>query len=134
MTQINFKALQTTSLLDGFKNNGNISFSTTITGQTLTAGGFVTGTATGTLVNTNSVTEVQVQLSGSPISAWIVVSGRTQITFPNDTTDTYAVEMITYFSASTLTVKIFVINQTGGSVTIPTLNINCRAFLFNAPF
>lgn len=124
----------TGSEFSGFKNYSiSPQFSATITGQTLTVGTKVSATATTALNNTNSITQVQVNYAGLE-AFWRVVPGRLAVDYPNWTSASYQLETQISFSGGTLSVQTYAINQTGGSVVIPTITINCKAFLFLAPF
>lgn len=46
----------------------------------------------------------------------------------------YEIESYYYFDATNLNVFSVIVNQTAGSITIPNITINCRGFLFIAPF
>ncbi len=122
--------LSATSAMDGFKNYQSSSFSSTIPGQTLGAGAFVSSTASVALNNSNSVSQVQVQYSGLS-SVYYVIYGTEDTLWASST---YEVETIYYFDSTNLNVFTVVVNQTGGNITIPTITINCRAFLYLAPF
>lgn len=122
--------LAATSKLSGFKNYQSSSFSTAIAGQNLAAGGFVSATASTPLNNSNSVSEVQVQYSGVQTD-WNVVYGSINNYFAGGN---YEIESLYYFDSTNLNVFTVVVNQTGGVVAIPAITINCRGFLYLAPF
>lgn len=126
----NFTNLTSISSASGLKNYNSASFSTVITGQTLGAGAFTSAIATTTLSNTNSLCQVQTQYSGLE-SFTRIINGVSAVNYSGGS---YQVGTFYYFSGSTLSVYTYVANQTGGGVTIPTITINCRAFLFQAPF
>lgn len=127
---MNYTNIQSTSTADAFKSYNIKPFSSSIAGQTLSAGTFVSTTATTTVDNTNAVTQVQTRYSGLE-SFYRVING---CAISNYVVNTYQIQTLYYFTATTLTVQTIVINQTGGNVTIPAITIDCRAFLFLAPF
>lgn len=129
---LNVQNLAASSALSGFKNYNPLGapFSVIIAGQTLTAGTFVSATASTALNNTNAVSQVQVQYAGAQTD-WNVVYGSINNYFA---ASTYEIESLYYFDSTNLNVFTVVVNQTGGNVTIPTITINCRAFLYLAPF
>lgn len=127
---LDFGKVFMTSTADGFKNYGNASFSTTISGGSLGAGAFVSATATTSLSNSNSITQVSTQYSGLE-SFWRTING---VFVGNYGGGNYQVQTFYYFTSTTLSVVTVVVNQTGGTITIPTITINCRAFLFQTPF
>lgn len=129
---IDIRNLSALSTLSGLKNYNPLGapFSVTIAGQTLAAGTFVSATATAALNNSNAVSQVQVQYSGVQTD-WNVVYGSINNYFASSA---YEIESLYYFDSVNLNVFTVVINQTGGNVTIPTIIINCRAFLYLAPF
>lgn len=126
--------LVTSSKTSGFKNYliPDI-FSATIPGQNLTAGSSVSATATTTLTQLNSVVQVQVQYSGIE-TFWRVVPGQLTVAKPDWTVFNYEIESQISFSGNTLSVKTYMINETGGTIAIPTNTINCKAFFYVAPF
>lgn len=119
-----------TSKFSGFKNDQAATFSASISGQTLSAGDFTTATATATLDNSNSVSQVLVQWSGAQ-DYYNVING---VAFQQFDTNQYQVGSMYYFSGTTLSVYTYVANMTGGNYDIPNLTINCRAFVFDVPF
>jgi len=127
---LNFSYISSTSLADSFKNYDSDSFSSSIAGQTLTAGTFVSTTATMPLSNTNSICQVQTQYSGLE-TFYRVINGQAVGNYGGGS---YQIQTFYYFTSTTLTVMTIVVNQTGGNVTIPAITINCRATLFQAPF
>lgn len=127
---INPSNLSAASALSGFKNYLSTPFSTVIAGQVLAAGTFVSATASTALNNSNSVSQVQVQYSGIQTD-WNVMYGSINNYF---SASTYEVESLYYFDSTNLNVFTVVVNQTGGNVTIPTITINCKGFLYLAPF
>lgn len=119
--------------MSGFKNyTPTVTFSTTVTGQALAAGAFVSFTATTTLSNTNSVSQVQVQYTGLE-SFYRIIDGNTINDYPSFAAPNYEIGTMPYFSGSTLTVYGYIADQAGGS-TFPTITFNCNASLFLAPF
>lgn len=127
---INPSNLAAASALSGFKNYLSSPFSVVITGQVLAAGTFVSATASTALNNTNSVSQVQVQYSGVQTD-WNVIYGSVNNYF---SASTYEIESLYYFDSTNLNVFTVVVNQTGGNITIPTITINCKGFLYLAPF
>lgn len=126
----NLQNLAAASAFSGLKNDASVSFSAVITGQTLTAGAFVSVLASTPLTRTNSVSQVQVQYSGVQTD-WNVVYGSINNYFAGGN---YEIESLYYFDATKLNVFTVVANQTGGNVAIPTITINCKGFLYLAPF
>lgn len=118
------------SIFDGFKNYQSTSFSVSVPTQNLGAGDFVQYSASSALNNTNSISQVQIQYSGLT-SEYLVINGSLTT---NWSANNYQIETFYYFSGSTLYVYNVIVNQTGGTITIPNITINCRGFLFIAPF
>lgn len=119
-----------TGAVDGFKNYDKSTFSVAIPTQSIPASRQVNYTATTTLDNTNSVSQVQVNYGGLE-TAYRVVFGSI---YNNYAGATYQLETIISFTGTTLSVTTYAINLTGSPVTIPDITVNCRAFLFLAPF
>lgn len=130
---VNLSKLIYVSTCSGFKNYSNVSFSGSIAGQSLAAGHVASMSCHTPLNNTNAVSQVQVQFSGVE-TVWRPVYGGLAINYPNNTSPSYQIEVVTYFSGGNIYLDAYVSNQTGTSVTIPSITFNVRAFLFNAPF
>jgi len=131
---INTNIILATSGFSGFGNYKSVSFSVSIPSQGIATGNYVGPyTASATLNNSNAVTEVQLQYSGLD-SFWREVPGYINILVPNAGAVTYEVQSFTYFKNGSVYVDTYISNQTGGTVTIPAITVNCRAFLFIAPF
>ncbi len=118
------------SAMDGFKNYLASSFSVNVPAQTLGVGGFVSYTATTPLNNTNSISQTQVQYSGLS-SDYYVVNGSILTSWDSGNLE---VQTYYYFDSMNLNVFTVLINQSGGSYSLPSINISCRGFLFIAPF
>lgn len=127
---MNIQNLAAISSLSGLKNYISSPFSVVIAGQTLAAGAFVSATASTPLNNANSISQLQIQYSGVQTD-WNVVYGSINNYFAGGN---YEIESLYYFDATNLNVFTVVVNQTGGNVTIPTITINCKGFLYLAPF
>lgn len=127
---INPSIIVASSSMDGFKNYDSASFSVSVPSQNLGSLDFVTYTATTPLSNTNSISQVQIQYSGLD-SDYYVMYG-TMVS--NWSSSSYQIESVYYFDTTTLTVVNYIINQTTSTITIPAITINCRGFLFIAPF
>ena len=131
---VNTNIILATSKFSGFGNYKSVSFSATIPSQGIAVSSYIGPyTASATLNNTNAVTEVQLQYSGLD-SFWREVPGWVDILVPNAGAASYEVRSITYFKNGSVYVDTYIINQTGGTITIPAITVNCRASLFIAPF
>lgn len=124
------KNLAASSAMNGFKNYSASSFSVVIASQTLAVGHFVSATASTPLNNANSISQVQLQYSGVAANYFIVNGSLNTFWDSNN----YEIESYYYFDGANLNVFTVVVNQTGGNYTIPAITINCRGFLFIAPF
>ncbi len=124
---MNFSGINYTNTVDSFKNYTSKTFVSSIPSQTISVGGYVVSSATTTLDNSNSISQVQVNYGGLE-SFYRAING-----VPTVNLSTYQVSSFYYFNETTLTVYTIVANQSGSSVTIPTITINCRAFLFLSP-
>lgn len=122
--------LAAASAMNGFKNYLVGTFSVTIPGQTLPAGGFVSAIASTALNNANSISQVQLQYSGVATN-YFIVNGSLNTFWDSGN---YEIESYYYFDGINLNVFTVVVNQTAGNYVIPTIVINCRGFLFLAPF
>lgn len=127
---MNLQNIAAISALSGLKALPSSSFSTSIASQTLGAGQFVSALASTALSNTNSISQVQVNYAGINSNNYIFYGDAS-----NDfDSGNYQVESFYYFDAINLNVLTIVSNQTGGNYTIPAITVNCRGFLYLAPF
>lgn len=125
---MNYTYISTTSTAQAFKKYTASSFSVSIPSQNIAVGGFVSYTATTAMDNAGSICQVQTYYDGLE-AFWRVINGSSVTNFTN-----YQVLTYYYFSGTTLSVNTLISNQTGGTITIPAITVNCRAFLFLAPF
>jgi len=131
---INTNIILATSGFSGFGNYKSVSFSVGIPSQGLGVNSYIGPyTASAALNNSNAVTEVQLQYTGLD-SFWREVPGYIAIIVPNAGAATYEVQSFTYFKNGSVYVDTYISNQSGSTVTIPAITVNCRAFLFIAPF
>jgi len=131
---INTNIILATSGFSGFGNYKSVSFNVGIPSQGLGVNSYIGPyTASAALNNSNAVTEVQLQYSGLD-SFWREVPGNISIIVPNAGAATYEVQSFTYFKNGSVYVDTYISNQSGSTVTIPAITVNCRAFLFIAPF
>lgn len=131
---INTNTIVSASEFSGFQNYGTATFSTSVVSQGIAVGSYLGPLrATTPLNNTNSVSQVQIQYSGID-NNYRLLPGNLTIITPSAAVPSYEVESFSYFSGGTLYVDSYISNQTGSTVTIPSITFNCRAFLFLAPF
>lgn len=126
---VNFQKIVAASQFPGFRNSNDAILTGSIAGGTLTAGAFVSTTMSATLPNTAAISQVQIQYAGVT-TEYFVLNGSLVY---NPTTN-YQIESLVSYSGTTLNVFTVVSNQTAGSITIPTITMTARAFLFLAPF
>lgn len=119
----------------GFSNyTPSVPFSVTVNGQNIGVGAFLGPLRASTpLDNSNAVTEVQIQYIGLD-SFFRILPGNIIYNVPNSLSPNYQIESFSYFSGGKLVVDSYISNQTGGTITIPTITFSCQGFLFNAPF
>lgn len=118
----------------GFKNYMEATFSTSYAGGSIGAGSYVGPIIASTpLNNTNAVSEAQIQYVGLD-TFWRLIPGSLAIDYPTAGTRQYQVNTLVYFTGGNLVIDNYVVNQTGGSVSVPAITFNCRGFLFLAPF
>lgn len=122
--------LAAASAMDGFKNYNSVNFSVVIPGQTLASGTFISATANTPLNRSNSISQVQLQYAGLS-SEYYIVNGSVNTFWSGGD---YEIESYYYFDTTNLNLFTILGNQTAGNITIPTITINCRGFLFLAPF
>lgn len=132
---INTNNLIFISTLAGFgQYTPTVSFSASISAQSLGAGNFIGPIrAEVALNNENAISQVQIQYSGLD-SFTRILPGNILVNYPNAGSASYQVQSYSYFSGGILFVDSYIINETGGSVSIPAITFNCTADLFAAPF
>jgi len=116
--------------LDGFKNYLTSSFSVLVPTQSVAAGDFISFTASTPLNNANSISQVQIQYLGIS-NSYYIINGSILTTWSSGD---YEIQSYYYFDGTNLNVFTVIVNQTAGAITIPDITINCRGFLFVAPF
>jgi hypothetical protein len=141
--QINLNNVQYTNLFDGFKNYDNKTGSNSIhqllglsagTSVVVTAGSYIGPVSiTIPLNNSNAVSQVLVQYGGLE-SFYRLLPGIIIVDYPDAGSASYQIQSISYYSGGNLHIDNYVINETGGSVTVPDITFNCTASLFKAPF
>lgn len=130
---LNFSKAAFTTTAGGFKNYDSKDFSVSVPAQNLTVGNFVSYTATTPLNNTNAISQVQIRYNNLE-SFYRIVQGNTILRYPSYTTPDFEVGSIVYFTGGVVNVFTYIANQTAGTVAVPAFTINCRAFLYLAPF
>lgn len=126
----NFSNLTSVSSASGYKNYLASTFSVSVPAQVLGVGNYLIYTASTPLINTNSISQVQVNWGGLD-TFYRILNG---YIFEYYGGGTYEVQSSYYFDATTLYVNTIIVNQSGAPVNIPGITINCRGFLFLAPF
>lgn len=124
------KNIAAASALSGFKNYLSSSFSVAVPGQSLGAGAFISFTASTPLDNDNSISQVQVQYSGLS-NDYYIMNGTVQTDWSSGDLQ---VQSYYYFDSTNLNVFTVLVNLSAGSISVPAITINCRGFLFLAPF
>jgi|SRR6185312_1491667 len=122
--------LAAASTLGGFKNYLSSSFSVNVPTQNVNAGNFISFTASTALSNTNSISQVQIQYNGLSTDYYIMNGSVTTVWSAG------ALQVQSYYSFTPTTLSVFtvLVNQSGGVLNVPNITINCRGFLFLAPF
>lgn len=130
---IDFSKTAATSRASGFQNYAPKDFSASIPAQTLAFDGYATSIATTTLDNIDAVSQVQARMPGFDDN-WRVLTGCFNSFLVPSAPPDYLIEVYIYRTGDTLSVLTFVVNQSGGSVNIPQITTECRAYLFIPPF
>jgi hypothetical protein len=124
-----FSQTRFASFLAGLENYNNVPFFFSVDAQTLPAGGVSKWQTDVPISNTNAITSLQ--LAYTLDNVWRFTSGAITLTY---NAGQFQVETLTYYSGSNLHVETYVINQTGGSLSLGQFFVNLRVSLFNAPF
>lgn len=125
--------IQFHSEIPGFGNYTSTTFSVSIPSQSIGVGAYVKYSAHAALNNSNAVSQVLVQYSGVETS-WRLMTGSIFFNLPNNTSPSYQIESVTYYKSGNVYVDTYISNQSGSSVVIPAITVNCKASLFKAPF
>jgi hypothetical protein len=133
MTEVNTNVIVAGSQFAGFKNYRAVTFSAAYAGGTLLTGTYAQVTASTSLDNTNAVSEVQIQFSGLE-TFYRLAPGVIDVSYPTVGTAQYSIICNVYFIDTTLYIDSYIVNQTAGSVVVPAISFDCRAFLYIAPF
>lgn len=125
---VNLSIIEAAGQFPGFQNYSIVTISGSIPSQTLGVGAFTSTILETPLKNDNSISQIQAQFLGIN-NKYCVIYGSAIIY-----EGAYEVEAITYYSGGNVNLMVIAANESAGSVTIPTITITARAFLFLAPF
>lgn len=118
------------SSLAGFKNYAHETGNGTIPTQSVAAGSYASTSISIPLNNANAVSTAKItysveaftwQLTGF-VSSGYLIGGE------------YTLSAISYYSGGNFVVGIYAANQTGGTITLPTITAEVEARLYKAPF
>ena len=118
------------SRLSGLGNNDAQSFSVTVPSQSILANKAVVYTATLSMTNTDSLAQVQYKLTGLETTTYVLTGTRIYVDGSGD----FGVTSNFYFTSTAVFVRNFILNFTGGTITLPAFSVDCRVFLYDAPF
>lgn len=118
------------SKLAGLGNNKVTSFSVTVPAQSIPANKAVVYSATTAISNSGSLAQIQYQLTGLETTTFVLTGTRIYI----DGSGNFSVTSNFYFSNSSLFVRNFILNFTAAPLALPGFSVDCRAFLYDAPF
>jgi hypothetical protein len=125
---INLSKILFHSGLSGLANTDSVSTSFIIPTQVIATGTYVVyGTSVG-LIRQDDIGQIQVNYQGVE-NVWRPICGM-------ETTDftTYELETLTYYNNGQMYITTYAVNETGGNVTLPNIQVNVRVFLYLAPF
>ncbi len=126
---IEFSNVQFASSLAGLENYDTIDFNFSVDAHNLAAGNASSWTSSWPIVNTDAISTTLIQYSLDSI--WRYNGGAMTLSYA---AGTYDIETITYYYGGSLNVETYIINETGGTISIPQFYVSVRAELFNAPF
>lgn len=81
----------------------------------------------------NAIASAKVRLTGAE-SFYRQIQGYFQIDKPNTAGRQYSIQVQGYYQNGNYNVDVYVINQTGGSVTVPSITYDVTVAMFIAPF
>lgn len=127
---VDVQKIAASSHMFGFQNYTPGSTTVTISFQTITAGHYAVATGTISLQNVDAVSSVKLQYA-TVEAFWRQAEG-----FTNTGTVGvgYSLQSNTYYSGGNLNIDTYAVNQTAGSITLPTQIIFISARLFRSPF
>lgn len=118
------------SSYSGLANYSTVDFAVAFPAQNVSPTDVESVTASTPLDNSNALSSVQLNYTGLE-AYWRVCSGICGGYFSGST---FYTESMSYFSDGTLYVVTYVGSNTGGVVAVPAFTIQCRGFLYDAPF
>lgn len=125
--------LNMSSEFTGFKNYTQVSGSFAAGGYNLNAGQYARRTGTLPLNNSKAISQVQIKLNGLE-SQWRPLPGLVIYNNPVYNAPNFQVEVMSYYTGGNLVVDAYISNQTGGTISVPSFNIDFRAWLYFASF
>ncbi len=117
------------STFAGLGQNEGVDFSISVPSQGMAANAAVIYTASTIMANEDSIPQVQIQFLGLDSSWWLLEGIYFYTADP-----TFLISTRPYFSNGSLFVQNFILNISGGGITLPAFAVNCRGFLYDAPF
>lgn len=114
----------------GLGNNQAIDFSVAIPSQAIAANGAVIYVAQTPITRTTSISEVQLRYTGRD-TLWYWLDGFQSFTDPSGN---FIISTRAYIQTGILYVSNFILEVTGLGITLPAFTVDCRGFLYDAPF
>lgn len=125
--------LNMSSRFAGLKQYDSKTSSSAVASQNLGAGAYLRNLQSIPMLNNDSVSLVMIRYTGiEPV--WRPVLGRIVVNIPVYNVPQIQLETFIYFQNSNLYIDTYIVNQTGGTITVPAFSVDVNASLFQAPF
>lgn len=134
---IDMQKTQYVSLLSPLKNKLGYEVTNALPGYALAAGTFVSIATTLRFrspgIVLGDISNVQLKYDGLE-SFWRKIDGYVFSSYPSFSAAQYEIGALTFFTATTHTLYVYIANQTGGVVNVPAFTLRYRLNTFDAPF
>lgn len=130
---ISVKDISFWTQFSGLHNFKTVDFSVTIPAQNIGVSSYVEYTASTAMTRNEALNQMTIQYSGIETNKRIL-DGVVIVNKPVYNAADYQLLSVSWYASGTLYVKTIISNQTGGTVAIPQIIVNCSASLFLVPF
>lgn len=134
---IDLQKTQYVSSLSGFKNKFGYEVTSVLPGYSIGVGRFISVDTVLTFVNPGvvigDISSVQIKYDGLE-TFWRTLDGFVFTEFPHPNLPDYEIGAVTFFTPTQHHVYLYIVNQTGGTINVPSFTLRYRLNTFDAPF